>query len=195
MAKQADTALICIDMQNDFLLTSSPLCVKCGLACLPHVQEAIAAARAKSLPIVWIIREHDPSGVDIEYTRVHLLQSGGAGATVAGSKGAELVEGLEVQPGEAVVIKRRFSAFLATHLDLVLRRLGVKRVVLCGVQTPNCIRATAVDALGLDYGVQVLSDATASKSEAVQENNLEDMRCMGIATPTTAEWIAALDKL
>lgn len=145
MAKQADTALICIDMQNDFLLTSSPLCVKCGLACLPHVQEAIAAARAKSLPIVWIIREHDPSGswirgmgmlaqlgprggiyprverqggqghmpchvitqgvrtavrntslnlarhtftgVDIEYTRVHLLQSGGAGATVAGSKG------------------------------------------------------------------------------------------------------------
>ena len=44
----------------------------------------------------------------------------------------------------------------------------MKRVVLCGVQTPNCIRATAVDALGLDYGVQVLSDATASKSEAVQ---------------------------
>lgn len=46
-------------------------------------------------------------------------------------------------------------------------------MVLCGVQTPNCIRATAVDAMGLDYEVTVLSDATASKSEQVQENNLE----------------------
>ncbi|KAG2434110.1 hypothetical protein HXX76_007837 [Chlamydomonas incerta] len=192
MASKPDTAVICIDMQNDFLLPSSPLCVKCGIACLPRVQDAIVAARAKSLPIIWVIREHDPSGVDIEYTRAHLLQSGGAGGTVPGSKGAELVEGLEVQPGDLVVIKKRFSAFLATHLDFMLRRLGVSRVVLCGVQTPNCIRATAVDALGHDYAAVVLSDATASKSEAVQENNLEDMRRMGITTPTTAEWIASL---
>jgi nicotinamidase-related amidase len=62
--------------------------------------------------------------------------------------------------------------------------MKVDSVVLCGVQTPNCIRATAVDALGLDYGVVVLGDATASKSDAVQENNLEgwhvtcDSRCM-----------------
>ncbi|KAG2453927.1 hypothetical protein HYH02_002130 [Chlamydomonas schloesseri] len=192
MAADPDTAIICIDMQNDFLLPSSPLCVKCGMACLPKVQDALAAARAKSLPVIWVIREHDPSGLDIEYTRAHLLQAGGAGGTVPGSKGAELVEGLQVAPGEHVVIKKRFSAFLATHLDFMLRRLGVKRVVLCGVQTPNCIRATAVDALGHDYAVTVLADATASKSEAVQENNLEDMRCMGITTVTTAEWIATL---
>lgn len=41
-------------------------------------------------------------------------------------------------------------------------------MALCGVQTPNCVRATAVDALGLDYRVAVLADATASKSDAVQ---------------------------
>ena len=56
---------------------------------------------------------------------------------------------------------------------LPCRRISAKTVVLCGVQTPNCIRATAVDALGLDYEVAVLTDATASKSEQVQENNLE----------------------
>lgn len=100
---------------------------------------------------------------------------------------------MEARPGEFVVIKKRFSAFFATHLDLMLRwergalpsaqcpnvplrtahlptctrnspccaatamaprrRAGIKRVVLCGVQTPNCIRATAVDALALDYEV------------------------------------------
>ncbi|GIL52602.1 hypothetical protein Vafri_8424 [Volvox africanus] len=106
--------------------------------------------------------------------------------------GAELVEGLEVRKGELVLVKKRFSAFLHTHLDLVLRRLRVRRVVLCGVQTPNCIRATAVDSLGHDYETLVLSDATGSKSEAVQGANLEDMRCMGIATPTVAEWAAGM---
>ncbi len=60
------------------------------------------------------------------------------------------------------------------------------------MQTPNCVRATAVDALGHDYETVVLSDATASKSEAVQEANLEDMRCMGINTLTVAAWTASL---
>jgi nicotinamidase-related amidase len=61
--------------------------------------------------------------------------------------------------------------------------LAIKSVVLCGVQTPNCIRGTATEAIGLDYEVIVLSDATASKSDQVQENNLEgeqaDPRCLG----------------
>ncbi|KXZ55555.1 hypothetical protein GPECTOR_2g1104 [Gonium pectorale] len=144
------------------------------------------------MPIIWVIREHDASGVDVEYTRAHLFKDGGAGSTVPGTKGAELVEGLEVRQGELVIVKKRFSAFLHTHLDLVLRRLRIRRVALCGVQTPNCVRATAVDALGHDYETVVLSDATASKSEAVQEANLEDMRCMGIATPTVAAWAGAL---
>lgn len=55
----------------------------------------------------------------------------------------------------------------------VIRRLGAKSIIICGVQTPNCIRGTAVEAIGLDYEVSVLSDATASKSEQVQESNLE----------------------
>jgi hypothetical protein len=48
--------------QNDFLLPDSPLCVKCGMGCLPKVQEAVAAARSSGVPVFWVIREHDPSG-------------------------------------------------------------------------------------------------------------------------------------
>ncbi|GAX82732.1 hypothetical protein CEUSTIGMA_g10158.t1 [Chlamydomonas eustigma] len=182
------SALICIDMQRDFLAPESPLCVKEGLACLPHVQKAISNARAKGLQVFWVKREHDPSGIDIEWTRKHLIEGGGAGATLPGSQGAEFAEGLLPLPEEHIVVKKRFSAFFHTHLDLMLRRLSIKSVILCGVQTPNCIRGTAVDALGLDYEVTVLSDATASKSSLVQESNLEDMRCMGILTKQVSEW-------
>ncbi len=54
--------LICIDMQNDFCDASSPLCVAGAMGCLPKVKEAIEIARAKSLPVIWVIREHEPSG-------------------------------------------------------------------------------------------------------------------------------------
>ena len=72
-------------------------------------------------------------------------------------------------------------------LDLVLRRLGVKSVVLAGVQTPNCIRATAADATSLDYHCIVLSDATASASDEIQNANLYDMSMMGVSVMTVEE--------
>ena len=58
---------------------------------------------------------------------------------------------LEVKPGDHYIAKKRWSAFFQTHLDLLFRRLGVANVVLAGVQTPNCIRGTAYDAIALDY--------------------------------------------
>lgn len=71
--------------------------------------------------------------------------------------------------------------------------MGVERLVICGVQTPNCIRGTAWDAIALDYPrVTVLCDATASASAEVQEANLHDMRRVSIDTPTVAEWAAQL---
>jgi nicotinamidase-related amidase len=71
--------------------------------------------------------------------------------------------------------------------------MGVEDVVIAGVQTPNCIRGTAWDAIALDYPrVTVLADATASASDQVQQANLYDMRQVSIATPTVAEWAAQL---
>lgn len=60
-------ALICIDMQNDFLLPTSPLCVAGGLTCLPHVKDAIAAAHAHAdtlggVQVIYVVRSHCPSG-------------------------------------------------------------------------------------------------------------------------------------
>ena len=89
--------------------------------------------------------------------------------------------------------KKRFSAFYATHLASLLRRLGCTHVVVAGVQTPNCIRATAFDALAEDFpAVSVLADCTASATDAVQNANLFDLRNAGIHTPTLAQWKASL---
>jgi nicotinamidase-related amidase len=95
--------------------------------------------------------------------------------------------------GEHVVSKKRFSAFWGTHLASLLRRLGAAHVVVAGVQTPNCVRATAFDAVAEDFAdVSVLADATASATPAVQEANLADLRAAGVHTPTLGQWRASL---
>ncbi|PSC67988.1 isochorismatase hydrolase family [Micractinium conductrix] len=185
-------ALLVVDMQNDFCLPDSVLCVKDAVGCLPKVVEAVEAARASGVDVVWVIRHHDPAGVDVEVFRAPMFAQG-KGSTIPGTPGAELVAPLATAPGERVVVKKRFSGFFQTELDMVLRRRGVQRVTICGVQTPNCIRGTAWDAIALDYPcITVLADATASANAAVQEANLADMRAVAIYTPTVVEWAAQL---
>ncbi|GBG88817.1 hypothetical protein CBR_g48432 [Chara braunii] len=189
-------ALLVIDMQRDFCLPSAPLFVAGAPAILPVVREAVAMARERGVVVVWVVRVHDPSGVDVERSRRGLFRSGrnggNGGVCVEGSEGARLVDGLVSEDDDVVVVKKRWSGFLFTQLDLVLRRLGITDLVLAGIQTPNCVRATAFDAVALDYRtVSVLRDATAAASPDVHDANLFDMRNVGIATPTVAEWVSS----
>eukprot|EP00897_Mesotaenium_endlicherianum_P004647 jgi/Mesen1/420/ME000100S10656 len=180
-----DTAILVIDMQNDFLLPGSPTSVAGGLAVVPSVKQAVEGARKKKIPVIWVKREHHASGMDVELSRRHLFEGGRSGILVPGTAGAALVDGLVAEEQDIVVIKKRFSAFFGTSLDSILRNLGVENLLITGVQTPNCIRATAFDAVSLDYKhVGVLADATASATDEVQAANLADMRKAGIETPT-----------
>jgi nicotinamidase-related amidase len=105
------------------------------------------------------------------------------GPLLPGSEGAAIVASLAPLPGEIKIVKKRFSAFHQTNLDSILRRMRVSHIICCGVQTPNCIRATAFDAVSLDYEkVTVLSECTASRSKAVQDSNLRDLRGIGVNT-------------
>ena len=86
-------------------------------------------------------------------------------------------------------MKPRFSAFFQTELDLILRRLGVKTMLLAGTTTPNCIRTTCYDGLSLDYNIAVLSDCCSSNTEEIQRVNLEDMQRAGAVLVTNAEFL------
>ncbi|KAK3156596.1 hypothetical protein QOZ80_2AG0109310 [Eleusine coracana subsp. coracana] len=189
-AKWSETAMLVIDMQKDFVdpAMRSPMLVADGAAVVPTVAEAVAVARERGIFLVWVVREHDPSGRDVELFRRHHY-SGGKGPTVKGLKGAELADGLVIKEGEYKLVKTRFSAFFATHLDSVLKTAGVKNLVIVGVQTPNCIRQTAFDAVALDYEkVTVIIDATAAARPEIHLSNIRDMKNIGVKTPTLQEW-------
>lgn len=62
----------------------------------------------------------------------------------------------------------------------MLRRMGVKTVVLCGTQYPNCVRGTANDAMSYDYETIIDTDACSAKTPEVAVANVFDMKNMGI---------------
>ncbi|GAB3894242.1 cysteine hydrolase [Microbispora bryophytorum] len=97
------------------------------------------------------------------------------------------------QPGEAVVLKRRASAFAATDLDRLLHARRIDSIVLTGVATGAMVAATLYDAADRDYHVTVLSDACADGKSDVHDfliNRVFPAR--GADVLTGHEWIARL---
>ncbi|KAL7152462.1 hypothetical protein ABFS83_04G098700 [Erythranthe nasuta] len=188
--KWKNTALLVIDMQKDFILPGGPMHVRGGEAIVPNVIKAVEVARNRLIPIIWVVREHDPFGRDVELFRRHLYDSAEKPKpTSKGTIGAELVDGLVIEEGDYKLVKTRFSAFFNTHLNSYLHRAGVTNLVIIGVQTPNCIRQTVFDAVALDYEtVTVIVDATAAATPDIHIANVLDMTNIGVATPTLQEW-------
>ncbi|CAI9114156.1 OLC1v1014813C2 [Oldenlandia corymbosa var. corymbosa] len=183
------TALLVIDMQNDFILPGGPMYVKGGQAVVPNVIKSVDIARNRGIHIIWVVREHDPLGRDVEAFRRHLYSPGQPKPTSKGSFGAELVDGLVIKDNDYKLVKTRFSAFFNTHLHSYLQSTGISNLVITGVQTPNCIRQTVFDAVALDYqSVTVIVDATAAATPEIHLANVADMNNIGVTSPTLEEW-------
>lgn len=179
-SRMVRVALAVIDMQNDFVIPGAPACVAGAMASVPAIARLLAKARAEGWAVFHVVRQHAADGHDAEVFR-RRLYAGGRGICVQGSPGAEIVEGLAPLPGEALIVKRRFSAFFGTDFDERLRRAGVETLVLAGTQYPNCVRGTAADALYRDYRVVVVTDACSAQSAEVAQANIRDMAGMGMA--------------
>lgn len=177
------SALLIIDMQKDVVKKHGPF----ALSVIAPIQKALELCRKKKMPIIYILREHRKSGVDVEKFRLSLFKE--KPHVIEDSDGAKVIEELTPTADDFFVSKRRFSGFFQTDLLLLLTRLGIQELVLTGVQTPNCIRATAVDAIGYDFDVTILADATNAINPEVQKANLFDMGNMGITILSTDQFI------
>lgn len=102
---------------------------------------------------------------------------------MAGTWGAQIVDDLHHDETDHYLTKRRFSAFFATDLDLLLRELDVRTAIITGVMTNICVRATVHDASFHGYRVIVPSDCGATTSQRDQDSTLDDIRhCFGSVT-------------
>jgi len=155
------TALIVVDMQNDFVAPGAPLESSAGRAMVPHLQRALTCCREAGIPVIYTAHVHRPDGCDLGLL-AHAPAIARRDALVVGSPGAAIFPEIAPRDSEIVISKHRFSAFYGTDLEIILRGLGVTTVVITGVTTENCCHATARDAFFRDFQVVFLADATAT---------------------------------
>jgi nicotinamidase-related amidase len=137
-----------------------------------RIVDLVSTARRHDVPVVFIQEVHKPSLVDIGRE----LDGAEGPHAIEGEPSTELADGLDPRPEEFLIRKRRYSAFFATELDLVLRSYGTRTVLLVGGLTDVCIHYTAVDAHQHDYFVRVATDAVGGSSERAHAAALEAIR-------------------
>lgn len=154
------SALLIIDMQNDFLLPGAPVPVAGGLELVPTIAALAGEARRLGLPVVFTQEMHRADwsdfGIELAFEAPHCLEE---------TRGMDLADGLDPEPGDVRIMgKRRYNAFLGTDLDLALRVRGIENLLVTGVCTDICVLCTVHHARDLDYRCFVLSDAVAGTS-------------------------------
>lgn len=181
-------ALIIVDMQNDFVLPGAPAVVGGAFATLPKIREALDFWRKQKWPVVYLYREYRRDGSDIEITRMETFLRDKK-FCIPGSPGARIVEEIAPVEGDYLIMKNRFSGFMDTELDFILRRLGVGRIAVCGTQYPCCVRSTLVDGICYGYETVCLTDATSASTPEVAQANIKDLQEMGVACRTVEEFV------
>ncbi|WP_019172445.1 cysteine hydrolase family protein [Pseudaminobacter salicylatoxidans] len=178
MVEKEKTALILVDVINSFFEPGQPNYYAGVENVLEPMRALLRAARESGTVVVHAVEKHRPEFHDFEWRKlpIHHLENAHDAAFFDDFR----PEG----PTETIIFKRRFSAFFATDLALFLHEQKVTRVVIAGVKTNVCIRATAQDAFASGFEPVVPREATNSNRPHLAEASLEDIdRYMGRVVP------------
>jgi nicotinamidase/pyrazinamidase len=184
------TALVVVDVQNDFADPAGGLSVAGGAEIVPTINREISSAVAAGAVVAYTQDWHPPS-------TPHFAKDGGIWPVhcVADTWGAELhpalvVDGIRVRKG--VNGEDGYSGFTMrdpttgashpTDLEAVLRAKNVEQVVVCGLATDYCVKATAIDAANLGFETRLLSNAVrpVDLSPGDGDRAIDEMRTAGV---------------
>ncbi len=164
-----NSALLIIDMLNDFIKEGGALVVPGAQRIVPFLADVLEKARSAGTKVIFIADNHLEGDSEFQRWPAHAIEN---------TWGSKVVDELSPLPGEFLVRKRRFSAFFCTDLDLLLREHEIKDLYLAGVLTNICVYATALDAAMRGYNVHVFARGVASLSQETDEfifRQLEDV--------------------
>lgn len=185
---RTSAALIVVDMTRPFVDDSRPLSSPNARAIVGRVARLVHSFRAANQPVLWVAQGH----VSVAHDRGVHLSTWWPLPLLEGTDDVEPAVGLAPRRHEKIIMKRRYSGFYQTDLELTLRCLGVRHVVVAGTMTHTDVMITAMDAFERDYTVYIPPDATASLNRALHIGALQSLAgWTGFITPT-AELTAQL---
>lgn len=183
-------ALVLVDMINGFTSSECPLGTDC-----PEVVAAnktlLEAFRAKGLPVFFTtVVYHNDDDATVFRGRINALN-----VLTPDSNWVRVNPALEPIEGEALIEKCWASAFFKTNLDEQLRGVGADSIVVTGLTTSGCVRATVVDGLQNNYPVVVPEEAVGDRNQQAHEANLHDMHAKYAEVQKVKNVLDHLDQL
>jgi len=164
-------ALLIIDMARAYFEPTSPL-----FAGVEDTREAVItllnAARRLNLPVFHTSVRYQPGGADggVFYRKLPALSVFDEGSPLG-----EFAEGVEPATDDMVFVKQYASAFHGTALAKTLNKRGIDTLLICGLTTSGCVRASVVDAVSLGFIPLVVREAVGDRAPEPHEANLFDM--------------------
>jgi nicotinamidase-related amidase len=202
----ARTAIIVVDMQNDFChpqgwLGHKGIDVAPARAPIAPLARLLPQLRAADVPVIWLNWGNRPDRLNLSPALMHVykptgegvglgdpLPGSGAKVLEAGSWAASIVDELETSPADVHVAKYRMSGFQDTALDSILRNLNVTTLLFAGVNADQCVLCTLQDANFRGYDCLLLEDCSATTSpDYCMAATLYNVRqCFGFVTDSVA---------
>ena len=184
-------ALLIVDFVRAYIEPGSPLYAGVESA-FESAKRVTAAARAARIPVIFTGVEYAPGGVNggVFYRKVGALK-----AFDKGSRLAEYCNGLEPLPGELLLLKQYASAFFGTSLAATLTSQQIDTVIITGVSTSGCVRATALDACQYGFIPFVVRDAVGDRDPRPHEANLFDLQAKYAEVVSEAQILTHLKNL
>lgn len=149
-------------------------CGEAGWDALRAIQRLLVAARQAGVPIIYTTVEHRPGALDYGRDRDKNFRTGEA-TSLAGGKGPEIPLEIAPMPADILISKKKASAFFGTPLASYLIDLGVDTLLVTGVSTSGCVRATVVDGHAYNFRVCLVEEGCFDRSVVAHKVNLFDM--------------------
>src|ERR1700722_1127491 len=178
--KPAHSAVLVIDMQNDFcdekgyVETVVGKDVSACRAVVPEIMALVGVAREQGVPVLWIKANYDPDRLPQGMLAKQREKSSAICCGTA-SWGNEFY-GVRPASTETVIEKNSYSAFAGTGIDEQLRSKGIRTLVFAGVQTNVCVETSLRDAVCRGFYAVLASDCVASHTMPLHEATLNNVR-------------------
>ncbi len=172
----AKTAVLVIDMQKDFTTPDGKFYYpETTGVMLKTFFNKLEEMRSLGALIVYVYTVHPENEKEVNPELTRMFHNGKKASLVAGSKGSELDDRIKVLDGDILFRKYVPSAFFKTDLDRVLRSNGIENVLVCGVKTNVCCRATATDAYSYKFRTYMISDMVGTNTKEINDFHLAEM--------------------
>lgn len=177
----AHSALVVVDMQNDFVSEGGSLVVPDAAATVPAIGALLELARSSGMRAVFSQDTHADGDPEWRIWPEHARE---------GSWGWQIVDALAPRPDETVIRKVRYDAFYGTPLDHLLRLWGVRTLVICGTVANICVHYTAASAALRWYDVIIPRDAVSALDPFDLQSSLRQTAFLFAGRVTTAAGVS-----